>query len=250
MKILHVISSLDRKAGGPPVALAGLAIAQARRGASVSVAATFNRDAVHSLADELQTAGVEVSLIGPATGKFQNHRDIRPTLHRLIATADVVHIHTLWEEIQHQAAVIARKHRKPYVFVPHGMLDPWSLSQSRWAKRAYLELRLRRDLNGAMFIHALNADEAKLIEPLRLRTKCEIIPNGFTLTETSLPLPSGERAGVRGETPTADSLTPAESFGRTSSTGAPRLSPHPATPHRGEVLFKILSRPPPKKRGD
>ncbi len=248
MNILHVISSLDRKAGGPPVALAGLAIAQAKCGSRVSVAATFNPDSDRTLADELQSAGVAVSLIGPAAGKFQKHPDIQPTLIRLIAAADVVHIHTLWEEIQHQAAAISLKLRKPYVFVPHGMLDPWSLAQSSVAKRAYLALRLRRDLNGAMFIHALNADEARLIEPLRLRTKCAIIPNGFTPPEHSLPPPSGERAGVRGETPTDEPLPSADTSGHTAPTVAQRFPPHPSSPLRGEgpyILF--LSRLHPKK---
>jgi len=179
MRILHVISSLDRRFGGPPVVLAGLALAQARLGAQVIVATTVSPDADRSLAHELREAGIEVSLIGPATGKFQRHPQIKPVLSQLIAVADVVHIHTLWEEIQHQAATISRRMGKPYVFVPHGMLDPWSLSQSRWLKRAYLSLRLRRDLNGAAFLHVLNRDEARLIEPLGLRPPCEVIPNGI-----------------------------------------------------------------------
>ncbi len=188
MRILHVISSLDRKAGGPPVALAGLAVAQSKLGAQVTVAATYDKGADQDLAHELRKSGVEVSLIGPATGKFQRHPQIRPILTELIAAADVVHIHTLWEEIQHRAAVLARKFRKPYVFVPHGMLDPWSLSQSAWVKKAYIALRLRRDLNGAMFIHALNPDEAKLLAPLYLIPPCEIIPNGIDPDQLK-PLP-------------------------------------------------------------
>jgi glycosyltransferase involved in cell wall biosynthesis len=179
MRILHVISSLDRKAGGPPVALAGLARAQAELGANVAVVATYGAGADTSLADELRAAGVSVTLIGPATGKLQRHPEIKQTLRRLIGDADAVHIHTLWEEIQHQAACIARDLNRPYVFVPHGMLDPWSLSQSKWAKRTFLAWRVKRDLNGAMFIHALNRDEARLIEPLGIHAPCEIIPNGI-----------------------------------------------------------------------
>jgi glycosyltransferase involved in cell wall biosynthesis len=193
MRILHVSSSLDRRDGGPPVVLAGLAIAQARAGAVVTVAANFNTHTVSSLADTLREGGVSVSLIGPATGKQQRHPQIRPTLIKLIADADVVHIHTLWEDIQHQAAVISRRLKKPYVIVPHGMLDPWALSRHWWFKQIYLVVRLRRDLNGAMFIHALNVDEAKLIEPLRLRTECRIIPNGFSPEQLAPPVSSAVR---------------------------------------------------------
>lgn len=188
MRFLHVISSLDRKAGGTPVALAGLAIAQAQLGAAVTVASTYNTGADLAIADQLKAAGVAVELIGPATGKFQRHPDIVPTLKRLIADADFVHIHTLWEEIQHQAARLARAASKPYAFVPQGMLDPWSLSQSKWKKRAYLAWRLRRDLDGAAFLHVLNRDEADLIRPLKLRTEPVVIPNGID-PATVQPLP-------------------------------------------------------------
>lgn len=187
-RILHVISSLDRKAGGTPVALAGLAIAQAQLGAVVTVASTYNEGADLAIADQLKAAGVAVELVGPATGKFQRHPQIVPTLRRLIADADFVHIHTLWEEVQHQAAKLAWKAKKPYAFVPQGMLDPWSLSQSKWKKRAYMAWRLRVDLNLAAFIHVLNRDEAELIKPLKLRTRTEVIPNGID-PATVQPLP-------------------------------------------------------------
>ncbi|CAN5559401.1 hypothetical protein BH10PLA1_BH10PLA1_00830 [soil metagenome] len=189
MRILHVISSLDRRAGGPPVVLAGLALAQSKLGAHVSVISTAAPEADRGLAHELREAGIDVTLVGPARGKFQRHPQIKSQLHRLITAADVVHIHTLWEEIQHQAAVISRRLGKPYVFVPHGMLDPWSLSQNRWLKRAFLALRLRRDLNGAAFLHVLNRDEARLIEPLRLSPPCEVISNGIDLAQI-YPLPA------------------------------------------------------------
>jgi glycosyltransferase involved in cell wall biosynthesis len=182
MRIVHVISSLDRTAGGPPVALAGLAMAQRKLGAEVEVVSTFNAASETALADELRAAGLKVTMIGPVSGKIQRDARIRPTLKPIIERVDVVHIHTIWEDIQHQAAKLARELKKPYVFVPQGMLDPWSLSQRKWVKRIFLALRVKRDLNGASFIHALNQDEANLIGPLGIQTRSELIPNGVDLS--------------------------------------------------------------------
>jgi len=80
-----------------------------------------------------------------------------------------VHIHGVWEEIQHQSARIARKQRKPYVFTPHGMLDPWSLSQSARKKRWYLKLRLKNDLDRAAAVHFTDEKESDLVAPLNIK---------------------------------------------------------------------------------
>jgi glycosyltransferase involved in cell wall biosynthesis len=62
----------------------------------------------------------------------------------------------------------------------NGMLDPWSLRQSRWKKRAALAVAHRRLLNGAARLHLGNADEERLIRPLRLTAPRVIVPNGVT----------------------------------------------------------------------
>jgi glycosyltransferase involved in cell wall biosynthesis len=58
------------------------------------------------------------------------------------------------------------------------VLDPYSLSQKRMKKRLAMLLGCRAMLNQAAFLHTLNADEARLIEPLRLACPVKVIPNG------------------------------------------------------------------------
>lgn len=70
-----------------------------------------------------------------------------------ITGADIVHIHAVWEQVQHDAARIAYRKDVPYVITPHGMLDPWSLEQKRLKKRLYMVWRLRQNLNRAAVIH-------------------------------------------------------------------------------------------------
>jgi glycosyltransferase involved in cell wall biosynthesis len=101
----------------------------------------------------------------------------------LAGDADIVHIHGLWEEPQHVAAGTARRLDVPYVFTPHGMLDPWSLRQSKWVKRLYMLLRLRKDLNRAAAIHYTTPIERNLAGVLNLKPPAIVEPNGLDMSE-------------------------------------------------------------------
>jgi glycosyltransferase involved in cell wall biosynthesis len=191
MRVLHVISGMDPRFGGPGFALAGLAAAQQSAGMAVTVAASYyseipNMPSLKALKD----AGGRVELIGPAHGFLHRHAGIVPTLQRTIAASDVVHIHALWDELQHQAAAIARRHGVPSIFRPCGMLDPWSLAQGRLKKLIYLAWRLRYDLNAAAAIHYTSGAERDLAARLKLRAISIVEPNGLNLDEfETLPTP-------------------------------------------------------------
>src|SRR5438067_7857150 len=126
--------------------------AQAGAGLRVSLLATFREGAkpeVQAMLDE----GVEVELIGPASGPLQRHPSLWEKVQEHVAQSDVVHIHTVWEEIQHLAAREASRRSIPYVVTPHGMLTSWSLHQKWLKKRIYLAWRLRGMLDRATAIH-------------------------------------------------------------------------------------------------
>jgi glycosyltransferase involved in cell wall biosynthesis len=198
MRVLHVISGIDPRSGGPSAALAGLLPAQVKAGIDVTVAATHSESFDRSIATALERAGVNVKLIGPTRGALKGHRDIRPRLSRLVPDVDVVHIHGLWEEIQHEAAKTARDRAKPYVMTPHGMLTPWSLAQSRLRKRLYLLWRLRAHLDGASAIHYTTPMERDLSASLRLRAPAIVQTLGVDLAEfATLP----ERGSFRRQFP-------------------------------------------------
>src|SRR5215208_6267091 len=108
MRVLHVISGLDPANGGPTFVVTGLSTAQVRQGIDVSVVATYQNTSGFAMAERMRAQGVKVELIGPATGKLSRHPEIRPVLHRLIAGTDVLHIHAVWEQIQHEGAREAR----------------------------------------------------------------------------------------------------------------------------------------------
>jgi glycosyltransferase involved in cell wall biosynthesis len=188
MKVLHVISGLRQTAGGTVTALLGLAQAQHRQGMHVAIAASFVRPEDDEAAS-LRAAGLEVHQIGPCRDPRSRHAQIGAWIEQLARDADVVHIHALWETIQHAAARRCQRLGVPYVITPHGMLDPWSLAQGALKKKLYIALRLRRNLNRAAAIHFTTTTERDLVMgPLRLKAPAVVEPNGLDLSEfDSLP---------------------------------------------------------------
>jgi len=152
MRVLHVIGRLHFADGGPPVVASRLAAAQARAGHGVAMLcysagpadeqdarllnaiSGWDKVALHRLAPP----GRVERVLGAAGGR----RAIA-----LAADADVLHLHNIWEPILPRAAAAARKLGKPYVVLPNGMLDPWSLAQSRTKKKIALAMGYRRMLD-------------------------------------------------------------------------------------------------------
>jgi glycosyltransferase involved in cell wall biosynthesis len=177
--------------GGPAVAVVGLASAQKRAGLDVRVISTHRAGDDLSSADVLREQDIQVHLVGPTSGLLSGHPALASALQDVLAAADIVHIHALWEDIQHHAAVAARQIGIPYIFRPCGMLDPWSLSQSRWKKRLYMAWRLRRDLNGAAALHYTATLERDVAGPLELKPLSLVEPNGVDLSEFEALPPAG-----------------------------------------------------------
>lgn len=201
MKVLHVISTLDPRAGGPVAALLGLCEAQIYHGLQVAVISNGNGDqnggdeAQNPVAVRLRGRGAEISVLQPHLRPFRARGAALDALERAVLDADILHIHGLWEEVGHQASRLAHRHRKPAIFRPCGMLDPWSLAQSRLKKQLYLALRARRDLNRAAALHFTTQTEADLTAALQLRAPALIEPNGVDLSEfEQLPAPGAFRS--------------------------------------------------------
>ena len=108
-------------------------------------------------------------MIGPVRGKLMQHPALATTVIRAVKTANIVHIHGVWEDLQHHAVKACQQAGVPYVVTPHGMLTSWSVARRRWAKRLFLAWRVRANLNGAALVHFLTETERRLTAPLGLR---------------------------------------------------------------------------------
>ena len=93
----------------------------------------------------------------------------------------IIHSHGLW---MYQSLLCSRycsRHTVPYVISPHGMLDPWALSNSYWKKKIAKFLYENRNLRGASCLHALNQAEAKSMRIYGLKNPICQIPNGVDI---------------------------------------------------------------------
>lgn len=192
MRVLHVIWSIDPSKGGPPSALVKMAKAQSAMGMDVFIVATWAEDENLSVTEEMQSQGVKIKLIGPCVGPLGWHRKISSVMRIVVHEADVVHIHGLWEEINYQAVCAANQFSVPYIIRPCGMLDPWSLAQSRARKQLYMVWRLRKMLDGAAAIHFTSQTESDLTAPLHIKAPMIVEPNGVDLEEFEILPTYGE----------------------------------------------------------
>ncbi len=178
MRVLHAISGIRRSQGGPTFALEGLTRAQKSIGLDVSVVATYIVDEGRDAAKHFHEMGVDCHVYGPAHGKFSKLAGLGQILAKHIAEADVVHVHAMWEEIQHVAAVEARRAGKPYVWRACNAISWPIMQKSYWFKRGVLAWRLKKDLNLATAMHYTTRTEADESAWLGLKSPGIVEPNG------------------------------------------------------------------------
>ncbi len=179
MRVVHVIGSLADRQGGPSAALVGLALAQFRQGLDVAVLTGDQGDA-GSRAHELKAVGIPVTRIPAAT--FPERLSWRPSsrVASIVAAADILHVHGVWEHILFESAMAAKVVGKSYVIRPCGMLDTWALQRRPLKKRLYLAWRLRSMLEHAAAIHCTTRMESDSTCRIRARLPRIIVePNGI-----------------------------------------------------------------------
>ncbi len=191
LNILQVVPGLDPMSGGVVAAVNGLARALFSNGVNIEILATYRGSEDQSISKELQTQGISITRVGPAYTPLGWHPNLKSNAYKAVQRADIVHINGIWEDVQHHAARAAQKLNKPYIISPHGMLDPWSLSQSPLRKKLYLTLRLRNNLNRATALHFTAQAEHGLTATLKLKAPAIIEPNGLDLSEFETLPPTG-----------------------------------------------------------
>ena len=156
IKTLHLSHALDEKDGGISSAVNQLFIAQKHNAMSVEWIASnsflpFNRD---------------ISLINKI----------------IKSNPSILHVHGLWRS---QTRIIPKIHRRHYssIIAPHGMLDSWALSQSKFRKKMVWNIWEKQALNQANCIQALCIEEANSIEKLLPGKPIAVIPNGVEIPE-------------------------------------------------------------------
>jgi glycosyltransferase involved in cell wall biosynthesis len=124
-----------------------------------------------------------------------------------VAEADVIHGHGFYVYPNWAIGSLARRHRKPLVYHPHGMFDPWILNRSRWKKRPVHFLFENRNMHECRLWRALTSKEADQVRQQGFTAPIVVAPNGVRLEDydakptadnlNNLSLPERARAKKR-----------------------------------------------------
>jgi len=161
--ILHVTPYMHASAGGPPVVVENFIAEASRLGHTSEIVSTFAfcsgdnsnlRNRVEQLAPTTFLTGLETFPVASRSGAEKINAHVR--------RADIVHVHTLWSPLNLAARYACRKHDKPYVLMPHGMLDPYSLSLKALKKSVYLKFFEGPNMAGAQRMIYTTSEEERL----------------------------------------------------------------------------------------
>jgi glycosyltransferase involved in cell wall biosynthesis len=163
---VHLCNGLDPvRDGGMVPSILGMTTALGSIGGAVTIVTpTPSRLDLGSL-------GAGLTLKGPETD-----------LEEAVRSAEVAHLHGLWQAHTRRGAAAARAARVPYLIAAHGMADPWALRHKRWKKRVYLALVEARNLRRAACLHALSRPEIGHLRKVAPWAPICFVPNGVDLS--------------------------------------------------------------------
>ncbi len=155
MRITHVIPYMHPAAGGPPVVVDRLSRELAARGHQVRVLTTdfFSQGQTAWQTDSARPYELEVF---PTRGGYCFGSQFRSAIRSGVRESDVVHVHTLWTFASLAAARASLAAEVPFLVMPHGMLDPYSVKRGWLKKQCYgrlLEWPLLRRASGMCYTH-------------------------------------------------------------------------------------------------
>ena len=151
MNVLHVTPYMHPSAGGPPIVVEKFAVFGALRGWCPSVITTGS----YCGGDEtelVQKLGrlFPIKIINVGIFNFNGlNTEASDVMEESVRKSDLVHIHTLWHPLTGLARKYCRIYNKPYIMMPHGMLDPYSLGIKKAKKQLYMLMCEKRNLQGA-----------------------------------------------------------------------------------------------------
>ena len=214
MKVLHVISGISRRAGGPSRSSQGLVAAECKAGVDAWI---WPLDGAEPWIEGVRRVEIRDERLEIRCGgnNSEASRVARRTMgeasgtERALTDFDLVHIHGIWDWRLHKVAVACRKAGVKYIIAPRGMLEPWSLKQKWLKKRIARWLYQDRDLRGAAALHATAASEEAQFRALGFGQPVIVSPNGVNVpreevcslrsTVCSLQLDTTEGAEPGGE---------------------------------------------------
>jgi glycosyltransferase involved in cell wall biosynthesis len=191
MNILHTISFMGIKSGGPPLSTYLTVKGLRNKGINAEIL-SHN---VSNRSDKLLASESWIHLLPSSTDKIEGAH-IDEWLHYLFFSkkykdyllanqqSDLYHIHGVWLYTAYITAKIARKYNKPYIIAPRGSLYPQDLKKASFLKKIFLELYQWKDLQKAACIQATCMEEMMHIRNLGISTPIAVIPNPIEISDS------------------------------------------------------------------
>lgn len=183
MRVLEAIQRVDHRIGGPCRAVLDLSEVLAARGHAVTILTATGPDIPSEWIPSDGRAGSHVprAYLGPEYRWPLPPSSFTKLARRLVAEADVVHLHGVWEPFNLVVSAIARRCGVPYVVTLRGMLDDWSMIKSHWKKRLYLASGGRSMLEHAAFVQCTAKAELAQSTKWFPRGHGRVVPNLLNL---------------------------------------------------------------------
>src|SRR5262245_7838286 len=165
MRILHIIPYMHPRAGGPPAVVENVVRELSKAGyqSEIISSSLFCNGEEGSLLERLNEVA-PTSFVSSSLSSIRFGAQTRRRILESVQAADIIHVHTLWSPLNVIARQACARHRRPYVVMPHGMLDPYSLGVKRWRKTIYLQMIERKNIQCAQRIIYTAAEEARLAQ--------------------------------------------------------------------------------------
>lgn len=188
--LLEAIDNVDLRTGGPSRAVLDLCLVMTTRGSKVRLLARSGRDIPERWMDHEN--GAQGPL--PRASVLNGSRWLPPggqalaQVRKLVAEADLVHLHGVWEPFNLRVAAVAREAGVPYVVTLRGMLDDWSMAQRALKKRLYLAVAGKKYLEQAALVQCTAEAELYQSEKWFPNGRGVVLPNLLELAPfESLP---------------------------------------------------------------
>ena len=163
---LHLCNGLDpQRDGGMVPSILGMTGALAEQGGKVTIITpTPSRLGETPLSPALK-------LLGPETD-----------LEISVRSAEVVHMHGLWQGHTRRGCKEALRAKVPYLIAAHGMVEPWALRHKAVKKSIYTAFVEGPNLRHASCLHALSRPEIEHLRAIAPQTPICLVPNGVDLS--------------------------------------------------------------------
>jgi glycosyltransferase involved in cell wall biosynthesis len=152
MNILHLVSTVDPRSGGPIAGVRHSGLAMAALGHQIEVASLDPADAPHA-----REFPLTLHALGPGRGHYGYSAGYMAWLRSEAPRFDAAFIHGLWQYHSFGARRALLDARVPYYVYTHGMLDPWFRRAyplkhlKKWAYWPWAEYRVLRDAAAVIY---------------------------------------------------------------------------------------------------